>query len=69
MSDVDDQIAELEAEGWRLVQRGRVLIPFEAKTPKPDFASRVEGCNAGWIGAGDKLIDDDEEWAHLRRLS
>jgi hypothetical protein len=63
---IDEQVSYLEAHGYRLVQRGRVVIPFEAKVPKPDFASRVEGCNAGLIGSGDKLIDDDEQWAHLR---
>ena len=56
------------AEGFEIVQQGRVLIPYDPTAkPKPTFADRVEGCNAGAIGNGDRLFDDHERWVHLRK--
>lgn len=65
MSDLDEQVAALVADGWEVVNHGRVLIPFEAKYPKPTFSERVEG----FVGVlpGEKLLDDDEQWFQLRR--
>lgn len=64
-------VDKLLAEGWEVVQEGRVLVPFEAKHPKPSFSERVEGFNFGKLrhGQGDKLFDSDEEmrWWHLRK--
>lgn len=65
MSDLEDQVAALVADGWKIVSQGRVLIPFEAKHPKPTFAERVEGFHGA--SAGEKLLDDDEQWFQLRR--
>lgn len=65
MSALEDQVAKFVAEGWKVVNHGRVLIPFEAKYPKPSFSERVEG----FVGVlnGEKLLDDDEQWFQLRR--
>ena len=62
----EEELEAALADGYEVVQEGRVLIPFEAKYPKPSFADRVEGCNVGLIGSGDKLLDDDTRWVHLR---
>lgn len=63
MSGLEEQVAQLVAEGWVIVGHGNVLIPFESKTPKPTFAERVEG----FVGAapGDRLLDDDRQWFQL----
>jgi hypothetical protein len=56
------------ADGYEILQEGRVLVPFDPKAKqKPRFSDRVEGCNVSLIRSGDKLLDDDERWAHLRR--
>jgi hypothetical protein len=59
-----DQVTQLVAEGWEVVGSGKVLIPFEAKHPKPTFAERVEGFHGALTG--EKLLDDDERWVQLR---
>jgi hypothetical protein len=65
---IDAQVDAALADGFEIVQQGRVLIAYDpARRPKLDFAQRVEGCNAGAIGSGDRLFDDDERWVHLRR--
>jgi hypothetical protein len=65
VTKLEDDVARLVTEGWQVVSRGRVLIPFEAKYPKPSFAERVEG----FVGAlpGERLLDDDEQWFQLRK--
>jgi len=62
--DVESLVEELRAEGFDLLQRGRIL-----RTPAPgvSFADRAEGCDVSRIRSGDRLIDDAERWAHLRR--
>jgi hypothetical protein len=66
--NIDEQVAAALADGFEVVQQGRVLIQYDpARRPKLDFTARVEGCNAGIIGSGDKLVDDDERWVHLRK--
>jgi hypothetical protein len=67
MTPLEDDVGRLAAEGWEVVGHGKVLIPFEAKHPKPTFTERVEG----FVGVlpGEKLLDDDEQWFQLRRLA
>ena len=67
MSQLEDQVAQLVAEGWRVVGRGRVLVPFVATYPKPSFSERVEGFHG--VAPGEKLLDDDEQWFQLRAAS
>lgn len=65
---VDEHVAAAIADGFEIVQQGAVVIPFnpDAK-PKPTLADRFGGFNAGAVGSGDKLFDDDKRWVHLRR--
>lgn len=65
MVSLDEQIAELVEDGWEIVAEGKVLIPFEAKHPKPTFSERVEGFHG--VSPGEKLLDDDERWVQLRK--
>lgn len=58
-----ERIAELEGEGWVVVQAGRIIAP---PGPGVDFEQRAEGCNGRRVAPSDKLIDDEERWAHLR---
>lgn len=62
-----EQIAAAEADGFEIVQQGRVLVPLSPTWPKPSFVERVEGCDAGRIAPGDRLYADEERWVHLRR--
>jgi hypothetical protein len=62
------------AEGFEIVQEGRVLIPVRAGDPKLSFSERVEGFNIHLLGYSgmhtrydNRLFDDDERWVHLRR--
>lgn len=64
-SSVVDQVAELEAEGYRVLQWGAVIHPFDPKV-KRSSSERFADFNASAVVSGDKLLDDDERWAHLR---
>lgn len=71
---VQQHIDAAVADGFEIVQEGRVLIPYEEKYPKPSFADRCEGFRIGMLGYSgqhstfdNKLFDDDECWVHLRR--
>jgi hypothetical protein len=64
---LENEVAALVADGWQVVNRGKVLVPFETKVPKPTFSERVEGFTA--VLPGEKLLDDDEQWFQLRKMS
>jgi hypothetical protein len=62
---IASKIAEREAEGYRIVQQGRVLRPYAGAGDT--FADRVEDCRIALIKSGDVLLDDDERWVHMQR--
>ena len=65
---VDEHVAAAIADGFEIVQQGPVVIQFDPKAkPKPTLADRFGDFNAGAVGSGDRLFDDDERWVHLRR--
>lgn len=71
---MQELIDERLAEGFEIVQQGRVLRP-----PKQgvSFSERVEGFQIGMLGTyappsyrsqfDNVLLDDEERWVHLRR--
>jgi hypothetical protein len=69
MSELEQRVARLVDEGYEIVQQGRVVQPWDPQAkPKPTFAERIEHPQqASLIGAGDTLLDDDEQWFHLRK--
>lgn len=77
MAELDELISQAEAEGYRIVQQGRVLIP-DTKDARLSFNERVEGFDIHLLGVHDesnewrspyenKLFDDRERWVHMRR--
>lgn len=66
MTPLEKQVAELVTQDWEIVDRGKVLIPFEAKYPKPSFSERVEGFHGAV--PGEKILDDDDQWFQLRSV-
>lgn len=67
---MEDTLAELEAEGWYLVQRGTIGDPTGGERHRPErstFADRANGCDVSKIASGDRIIEHDREWAHLKR--
>lgn len=69
-------MAEALADGFVIVQEGRVLFPFDPKV-KRTFAERCEGFKIGMLGTHaeptwksvyeNRLFDDEVRWVHLRR--
>jgi hypothetical protein len=65
---IEPHLTERLAEGYEIVQRGRVDIPWDPNAkPKPTFADRVSDCRVSEIQSGDALLDDDQQWVHLRK--
>jgi len=60
---IGEQIREREAQGYRVIQSGRVREPGR---PGTTFADRVEGCTVSLIRSGDVLLDNDERWVHMQ---
>lgn len=74
MTTLSEQVAGFEADGYEIVQQGRVLKPPALGL---SFVDRVEGFRIGMLGAypaptyrsqfDNRLLDDAERWVHLRR--
>jgi hypothetical protein len=71
---LDEQIASAEADGYEIVQRGRIVA---APAPGRSFSDRAEGFMLSMLGShpppgyrsefDNLLLDDDARWVHLRR--
>lgn len=72
---LDATVERLLAEGFEVAQAGRIV---PAADPRASFADRAEGFRLGPLGVfcegngwrsefENRLFDDDERWAHLRR--
>jgi hypothetical protein len=68
---LQQEIVAREMEGYAVLQRGKVKYTFEQATEllgcKPTCADRFSDFNAALVVSGDVLLDDVEEWVHMRR--
>lgn len=74
---IQEHIDAALAEGFEIIQEGRILMPFSNGPPKTDFDTRAEGFKIGLMGSyppptyrsvyENRLFDDDERWVHLQR--
>jgi hypothetical protein len=74
VTDLDGLIAQAQANGYEIVQQGRITAP-----PKPgrSFSDRADGFMLSMLGTypaptyrsqfDNLLYDDAERWVHLRR--
>jgi hypothetical protein len=71
VSELEQRVGKLLEQGYELVQQGRVVVAFDPEAkPKPTFADRIEHPErASLIRSGDTLLDDEEQWFHLRKPS
>lgn len=77
MTDLQEHIDNCLAQGFKIAQQGRVLVPL-ADPAKLSFAERVEGFDIRKLGTysaptwrsqfDNRLFDDRERWVHLRRV-
>lgn len=71
---LEERIEEALAEGYELIQEGRILMPPKERV---SFSERAEGFRFSLLGPHspptfvspyeNKLLDDDQRWVHLRR--
>lgn len=68
---LDEHIAAAIADGFEVVQEGRVLA---APAPGVSFDERVEGFQIGLLGYSgaqtpysSRIFEDAERWMHLRK--
>lgn len=77
--EMQERIDKLLAQGFEIVQQGRVLIQdTDPGAARLSFAERVEGFHIHLLGTyrpptyrsqyENQLFDNRERWVHLRRL-
>lgn len=73
-SQLKRQVKEALAEGFEVIQRGKITRPYEQGVT---FSDRAEGFRIGLLGSyppptyrgvfENRLFDDEKEWVHLQR--